>query len=861
MYFSRWKTVAILMVLVGGFLVSLPNLLPRSAFPEWFPLRQVVLGLDLRGGSYLLLEVDTSVLMRERLENLVDGTRRTMAQASPRIGYTGLAARPEQRSIQLRVLDAAQHAEAVRLVRELANTVAVGSGQQQPDIEVSITGDGLLTATITEAGLRAKATNAVEQSIEIVRRRIDETGVAEALIARQGQNRILVQLPGVEDPQRIKDLLGRTARMTFHLVDETADTRALVAPTGVTFLPLENSEERIAVRRRVEVDGANLTDARAAQDSRTGEWVVNFTFDSTGTRRFAEITRANVGRPFAVVLDERVITAPVIREAITGGRGQISGSFSVQSANDLAVLLRAGALPAPLTVVEERTVGPELGEDAIRAGLISLAVGALFVLFYMGFAYGLFGWISTIALFVNIVLLIAAMSLLEATLTLPGIAGIVLTLGTALDANILINERIREEVKNGRSPLNALETGYSRASGTILDANLTNLIAMGFLYAFGAGPVRGFAVTVGIGTIIQMWTATVLTRLFIVWWYRWTRPRELPVFAKPGVSLLGRLRLPLFRIVRDLTTIPFMRAASIGLIVSATISSASLVGAFYPGLQRGIDFQGGIIMEVRTPEPANLPVLRAAVAGLGAGDIGLQRFGDDETVLLRVPVQAEEVQTQQVVGGIRTALEDVAPGIRILRVEAVGNRISAELFQNGMIALGLSLLAMMIYIWVRFEWQFAIAAGSTLLLDTTKVIGFMVLTGIELSLPTIAAILTIVGFSVNDKVVIFDRMRENLRRYKVMPLEQVVNLSINETLNRTLGTSATLMLAVIPLAMFGGAALAGFAWVMAFGLVIATSSSIFIAAPIVLYTGRTRLRPEMQPGAAVVPSPPAPGQV
>ncbi len=842
MFFAKWKQAAILGVCLLGVLVSLPNLLPRAAFPDWFPLRQIALGLDLRGGSYLLLEVDTSVLLRERLEGIVEGSRRQLAQANPRIGYTGLAANPELRRVQLRVTDPTQREAALRVVRELANPVQTAPGQT-PEVDVTIAADGLLTATVTEAGLRAKATSAIEQSIEIVRRRIDETGVVEALIARQGQNRILVQLPGVEDPGRLKDLLGRTARMTFHLLDETATPLPnAVAPPGVMFLAGEREGERFAVRRRVEVDGANLTDARAGQDGRTGEWVVNFAFDGVGTRRFADITRANVGRPFAIVLDEKVITAPVIREPITGGRGQISGNFTVRSANDLAVLLRAGALPAPLTVVEERTIGPELGADAIRAGVIALATGTLFVFLYMGFAYGLFGWFANIALFVNIVLLVAVLSLLEATLTLPGIAGMVLTLGTALDANILINERIREEVKNGRSPINALEAGYTRASGTILDSNLTNLIAMACLYGFGSGPVKGFAVTVAIGTIVQMWTATVLTRLLVVWWYRARRPKDLPVLERPGLTLAQRLARPLFRLVPDNTRIGFMRGAVAGLVVSAVLSALSLVGAFHPGLEKGIDFKGGITMEVRTEGPANLPVLRSAVGNLDFGDIGLQRFGDDNTLLVRVPAPQAEADTQRAVNAVRAALEQASPGLRVLRVEAVGNRVSDELFRGGLMALGLSLLAMLIYIWVRFEWQFGIAAILTLILDTTKTVGFMVLFQIEFNLTTIAAILTTIGFSANDKVVVFDRMRENLRKFKQMPLRDLVDLSINETLNRSLGTSVTLLLAALPLALFGGDTLSGFAWVMLFGILISTSSSVFIAAPIVLFTGRNRLR-------------------
>ena len=348
-----------------------------------------------------------------------------------------------------------------------------------------------------------------------------------------------------------------------------------------------------------------------------------------------------------------------------------------------------------------------------------------------------------------------------------------------------------------------------------------------------------------------MWTATTLVRLMVSWWYRWTRPKELPVLEN-GSGLLGRLARPLFRLVPDVTHIPFMKGARVGLLVSAVLSSASLVGAFYPGLEKGIDFKGGIVMEVRTPGPADLAKLRSTVSGLNLGDVGLQQFGDAETVLVRLPVQSDEGGTQAAVNAVRGAIEQVAPGARILRVEAVGNRVSDELFWGGMMALGLSFLAMLIYIWFRFEWQFAVAAIATLMLDTTKVVGFMVVTGIEFNLTTVAAILTVIGFNANDKVVVFDRMRENLRKYKSMPLRQLVDQSINETLNRTLGTSMTLLLSALPLALFGGDALSGFAWLVIFGIVVGTSSSIFIAAPIVLFTGENRLRRD----AAPTPQPP-----
>ena len=528
LYFARWKVAAILGVIALGILLCLPNLLPRSALPDWAAHRQISLGLDLRGGSYLLLEVDLEAVVRDRLEALADGARTRFRTGN--IGTTAIASNAGDRRLTVRLRDPAQAEAAAAQLRELANPVPLGtSGATGPDIDVATAPDGTVTATLSEAGLRARATGAVEQSIEIVRRRVDETGVAEALVARQGQNRVLVQLPGVEDPNRLKQLLGRTARMTFHLLDESANPQATVPPPGTQFLMGERDGQRYAVRRQVAVDGANLSDARAGQDPQTRQWVVNFTFDSIGTRRFADITRANTGRPFAIVLDDKVITAPVIREPITGGRGQISGQFNAASANDLAVLLRAGALPAPLTVVEERTVGPELGADAIRAGLLALGTGTLLVLLYMGLAYGLFGWFANIALLINLVLMGAAMSLLQATLTLPGIAGVVLTLGTAVDANILINERIREEVQAGRSPVQALEAGFSKAYATIVDSNLTNLIAMACLYAFGSGPVKGFAITVTIGTIVHLFTATTLVRLMISWWYRSRRPRELPV--------------------------------------------------------------------------------------------------------------------------------------------------------------------------------------------------------------------------------------------------------------------------------------------------------------------------------------------
>lgn len=531
LYFARWKIYAIVLTCVLGFVLSLPNFLGRetlASLPSWYANSRVSLGLDLRGGSHLLLEVDMAAVIRDRVEGLVDGARQQLRQAN--VGYTAI--NPGERAVTVQLRDPAQSEEAVKALRALANRVGGGAlGGGVPDLDVASSGN-TVTATLSDVALRDRATQAIEQSIEIVRRRIDETGVNEPTIARQGNDRILVQLPGVEDPDRIKRLLGTTAKMTFRLVDVNADPTTGRAPPGSEILPSAEggrTQASYVVRKKVEVDGATLKNAQASTNSQTGEWVVSFEFNSAGANRFAEITKANVGRPFAIVLDNKVISAPVIREPITGGRGQISGNFTAASANDLAVLLRAGALPAPLKVIEERTVGPDLGADSIRAGLMAVGIGFVLVCVYMIASYGLFGSFACFALLVNIVLTLGALSLLHATLTLPGIAGVLLTLGLSVDANILINERIREETKKGRGVFASMEAGFSRAYSTIVDSNLTTAIKMALLFIFGTGTIKGFAVTITFGILISMFTATVLVRLMMVTWLRRTRPATLPV--------------------------------------------------------------------------------------------------------------------------------------------------------------------------------------------------------------------------------------------------------------------------------------------------------------------------------------------
>ena len=522
--FPNWKIGLILGVCLVGLVLSLPNLFPREQMqrlPDWLPREQINLGLDLQGGSHLLLEVDIRAVVEERLETLVDDIRSILRPE--RIGYRGLGVRGDAATLIL--TDPASAGQAVALLEDL------NPNPLSREIEVVEGEGGRIDVRLTESAVRELQDAAVRQSLEIVRRRIDEVGTREPTIQRQGEDRILVQVPGEKDPESIKRLLGQTAKLTFHLVDLDTPLQQAVAgslPPGSMLLPSdEDGQSQVVVRKRVEVSGESLIDAQPTyQDNQP---VVSFRFDTAGGRKFGNVTREHVGELLAIVLDDKVISSPRIREPILGGSGVISGSFTVQSANELAVLLRAGALPAPLEIVEERSVGPDLGADSIAAGEIAGVVALVLVMALMSFYYGLFGVAACIALMVNLILLLGVLSALQATLTLPGIAGIVLTIGMAVDANVLIFERIREEVRAGRSPISAIDAGYREAMRTIIDANLTTLIAAVLLYAFGSGPVRGFAVTLGIGIVTSMFTAISLTRLMVVSWLRRTRPAALPV--------------------------------------------------------------------------------------------------------------------------------------------------------------------------------------------------------------------------------------------------------------------------------------------------------------------------------------------
>ena len=530
--FPAWKRVLVVGICLAGMVLALPNLFSeevRRSFPNWMPRDAVNLGLDLQGGAHFLVEVRVEDVYRERMESFVAEARTALREGGVR-RFTGLRAGVDSASV--RITRAEDVDAAGEILSSLANPIAETLfNAAGVDVEVEPAPDQSYEMILTPVAKAQIARRTLEQSLEVIRRRVDELGTREPTIQAQGERRILVQLPGASSVN--PDIIGKTAKLTFHLVDESA-TRAELdagrAGPGRIVLPDANSPGvRYALERRALVTGEQLEDAQPGFDGRTGEAVVTFRFNTAGGKRFADATQANVGRLFAIVLDDEVVSAPVIREPILGGSGQISGNFSVVETQELSAILRAGALPATITIEEASQVGPELGADSVEAGRIACLIALAAVLVFMVASYGLFGVFADIALAINVVLIIGALSMLGAALTLPGIAGIALTVGMAVDANVLVFERIREEARHGRRPLHAIETGYARALTAIIDANVTTFIAAAILFAMGSGPVKGFAVTLGIGIITSVFTAFMVTRFLISLWYSTRRPKALTV--------------------------------------------------------------------------------------------------------------------------------------------------------------------------------------------------------------------------------------------------------------------------------------------------------------------------------------------
>ena len=872
--------------------------------------------------------------MSERLTNLSDSLRGELRKEQVAIADIKVEG---GKNLLISLRDEGQRAKAIEAIRTVDRSLVVaGSGNS-------------IVVSYADQELTRRKKEVIDQSIEILRRRVDETGTLEPTIVRQGDERILLQVPGIKDTTELKRKINQTAKLTFHLVNEDlaqagqnipvtlppttvlVPTRegmqALRATTPKAWEDIQSANPKLTsdqicrrfqpqclpVLKRVVVGGEELDDAKATfEQQQGGRPIISFTFNAAGGRAFCNATRQNIGKRLAIMLDNEIISAPVVQSAICGGSGVITGSFTTQQTQEQALLLRSGALPATLTIIEERTVGADLGADAIQSGMVAAIVGTLLVAVFVFAAYGpTFGGFANLAMLVNLLLVLAGMSLLGASLTLPGIAGLVLTVGMSVDSNVLIYERVREERANGRSPFSALATGYERAMAAVIDANLTALIAGVLLFGFGSGPIRGFATTLSLGLLTHLFTATVFTRMQLALWVRWRRPTELPL---SGENMLWR---PL-RVVPAHTSFDFLGKRRLALALSTAVNIVALLAVAVVGLNFGIDFKGGIAVLVRANQGVvHLDELRSTLGGLGVGEVSLQEFGDKASALIRVQRQdgnaqcvanAERVMKQRAGQGwsvkpgaagtgdveftapsgidaagwrdavsrvgltiqerqlprgtVQDARIDMAPDQRaewcqqvaiklvedaiggqyeLRSTESVGPKIGEELMHGGILAALATMAAIVLYVWFRYEWQFGVGALIAMLHDIISTLGIFVLFQLDFSLTALAAVLTIAGYSINDKVVIFDRVRENMRRYKKMGLVELLNVSINEALARTLMTASTVFVAVLALVLFAGPVLYSFSIAMLWGVFVGTYSSIWIACAGLVYM---KLRPE-----------------
>jgi len=655
----------------------------------------------------------------------------------------------------------------------------------------------------------------VDRTIEIIRKRIDQFGVKEPSISRQGSDRIIVQLPGVTDRTRARELIGRTAQLEFRLVsdDEEKLNEALAGdiPTGFE-LKQDEDEKDLLIEITPVMTGESLADAIVSRDQ-YGRPSIKLEFTKKGATKFSNITGANVNRQLSIILDGEVYSAPVIRERISGGNAEITGSFSANQAKDLSTVLRTGALPAPIVFAEERTVGPLLGQDSIKSGVGATIIGGIGVLVFMAVYYFIGGVLANIALALNILIVLTALVIMKATLTLPGIAGIGLTIGMAVDANVLINERIREELKLGKSTRTAINNGYSRAFPAILDSNVTTIIAAILLVWLGSGPIRGFGLTLIIGLVASMFTAIVITRMLIdMLTLKW---KKLPI--------------KMLQLIPD-TKIDFIKVRWICYTISIVFISIGLIFFGQKGDDNfGIDFTGGAMQEFQFERPVQIDAVRDSMQRIGLDEALIQQDEKKPEIII---IRTEENMADEMIAGFKTAFPDNRA--EVLSVESVGPVVGGLLKKNAATALSLALLAICIYIWIRFrDFAYGVAGVASLFHDVLVAIGFCVLTGRPIDLLIVTAFMTVAGYSINDTIVTYDRIRENMRLMRKTTFRDIINISINQTLGRTVWTSVTTIFIVAALYFMGGRVLHNFAFILLIGFVSGVYSTIFIASPLV----------------------------
>ncbi len=845
--YLKWKVLLVLFLTLASVILVLPSFYQN--LPTWFKKyvygARLKLGLDLQGGMHVVLKVDVDKAIRNALNASVQDLREALGKRGIKVVVKEapegliLAFGNERDLARARELISRDYPE-LRILKE--------KGGRYPE----------LLLALSEERARFIRDHAVEQSLEVIRNRIDQFGVTEPVIVRQGKDKIVVQLPGVKDPQRALKLIGQTAQLEFKLVDEEAmqkidlyyrlidqalkegrlkpdytreDLNRILRP----YLPPDSEvyfwvtrdrdtgrviKRLIVLKRRALLTGDMVKTAHVRIGGPYNEPYVSLTLTSRGARIFERVTGENVGRRLAIVLDNVVRSAPVIRERIPGGQAQISGGFTYEEASDLAIVLRAGALPAPVEVIQNITVGPTLGRDSIRKGLLSGIAGGLAVLIFMIIYYRFSGFIADVALILNVLFLLAVLSLFRATLTLPGIAGIILTMGMGVDSNVLIFERMREELALGRPPRAAINAGYDRAFWTIVDAHVTTLITALALFLFGTGPIKGFAVTLSAGIVINLFTAIFATRIvYDALIARGKTPslNFLRIIGKPNINFMG-IRKFCFGISGLLV--------ALGLVAFIQISRGAA--------NLGVDFGGGVLAYYKAEKSFSLDPIRKALSEAGLKGVQLQDVKDENLLLVRVREKTETVGATEKI--ISRVLAEKFPdlGFKLIGKEEIGSAISRELKRKAIIAILISLAGFILYLAFRFKISFGVAAAVATFHDVLAVLGIFYLLNREISLLLVTALLTLAGYSLTDTVVIFDRIRENIRKLgERTPFEEIINRSVNEMLARTIITTLTTLLVILSILFFGGVVLRDFALALALGVLVGTYSSVFVASPIV----------------------------
>jgi SecD/SecF fusion protein len=859
----RWRYTALAVLTAISLLYLSPSL--TDDLPG--PIKKLVgdkglnLGLDLRGGIHLVLEVDLPRAVDNQLAELRHDMDRALAQAQLKPVEVKGPERGRLTYVFGEGTDSRKVSELLTRVSPDVETVSTGTSGGRTQV-----GIGLKPEVV-----KAIKTNSIAQALEVIRNRVDLFGVAEPLIVRQGENQIVVQLPGIKDPQRAIDLIGRTAQLEFKRVNESvADAGGLVdaairsgkipagatgveitqalggqIPEGTEVLPSRNRDPETGVtmtgymglEKQLLMSGSAVKTARLQFQPTTGEPYVTVDFTPAGTRTFDEITSANVGKRVAIILDGIVRSAPVIQERISQGKAQITGSFTTEEATDLAIVLRAGALPAPVKIVQNLVVGPSLGRDSIRQGWISGLFGTALVIGFMVFYYRLSGVIAIFALALNVVYLLGALAMFGATLTLPGIAGIILGIGMAVDSNVLIFERMREEFALGKTVRAGVNAGYEKAFWTIVDSHVTTLITALVLFMFGTGPIKGFAVTLSLGVAINLFTALVGTRVVYDHLHTKGLPKTLrfgEILKKTNIDFIGLRRYAfmisgLFTILGILAFVQIQRGAGI----------------------LGIDFAGGTLVQMKFEKPVKIESARKALADRNLDEAELQMIETENVLIVRMKRGDQAgpgVVANRIEQALRSAFPDNPPAVQT-KTE-IGPTIGAKLKRDAVKAVIFSMIAIILYLAFRFDLAFGVAAAIATFHDVVAVLGIFYVMNKEVTLLVITALLTVAGYSLSDTVVVFDRIRENMRKMRRAGLGEIINTSVNEVLSRTLVTGVTTLLVLTALFFFGGVVIHDFAFALIVGVLIGTYSSIFVASPI-LYAWRSRApRPAREEAAS-----------